>query len=193
MPNFKTGKLVDVSPQAQYYSQMIGSVVGVFVSGTAYRVFTSIYSVQDGSLQAPLAHLWIVTARPAYGKGLPEQSAKFALTATIVSAIFAVIRLSNSGKWWRNIIPGGVAVAIGMSRTPARQLFTKYSRYLSSSRSDPRASDWWCHQVLSFVHLQAEDFSIISIASGLIIGKGVFGIFGLAMSSLGVPHLSSVE
>lgn len=114
MPDFKTGKLVEVSPQAHFSYQIMGSIIGVFVSGAAYKGFTSIYSVQDGELQAPLAHLWIVTARLAYGKGLPDHSAKFALTAAIISGAFAVARLSTTGKWWRNCIPGGVTMAIGM-------------------------------------------------------------------------------
>lgn len=79
MPDFKTGKLVEVSPQAQFFYQIIGSIIGIFVSATAYKDFTSIYSIQAGELQAPLAHLWTLTARLAYGEGLPDHSANFAL------------------------------------------------------------------------------------------------------------------
>lgn len=113
MPDLKTGYLVRVSPQAQFVSQIIGSVFGVFISSTAYRVFTSIYSVNDGTLQAPMAHLWIVTARLANGKGLPEQAFKFALVAATISATFAAVRIYARDRWWRKLIPGGVALAIG--------------------------------------------------------------------------------
>lgn len=40
-----------------------------------------------------------------------------------------------------------------------------------------------------YTHLQAQEFSIISVASGLILGEGVLSIFTMVMHSLGVPHL----
>lgn len=41
----------------------------------------------------------------------------------------------------------------------------------------------------SYTQLQAEEFSIISIASGLILGEGVFSVLQLILHGLSVPHL----
>ena len=111
--DFKTAHLIGQNPRFLFYAQLIGSIVGAFASSLVYRMFTSVYKIPNDIFRIPSAHLWLITARLVYGEGLPNGVFPFALGSLLISACCAAIRIAGRGKWWKPLIPSGVAVAIG--------------------------------------------------------------------------------
>jgi OPT oligopeptide transporter protein len=72
MADLKTGYLVHASPRLMFHAQIIGSFIGAFISSGICKLFTTIYPMPSKKYEAPLAHLWIPTARLAYTGTLPE-------------------------------------------------------------------------------------------------------------------------
>jgi OPT family oligopeptide transporter len=115
MQDLKTGHLLGAAPNAQFWGQIIGSAVGAVVSALIYRLYTSVYKVPGDLFQVPTGYVWIFTARLVTGKGLPPMAAQWAAGAAVIFAITTIIKMSNPGKIWYPWIPGGIAVAVGMS------------------------------------------------------------------------------
>ena len=113
MQDLKTGHLLGASPRAQFYGQMIGSAVGAVVSGSVYKLYTSVYKVPGGLFEVPTGYVWIFTARLVTGQGLPYMAWQWALGAGIVFAVLTALRIRGQGRWWQAWVPGGIAVAVG--------------------------------------------------------------------------------
>ncbi|KAK4696736.1 hypothetical protein P7C71_g1242, partial [Lecanoromycetidae sp. Uapishka_2] len=174
MQDLKTGHLLGAAPRAQFWGQMIGSLVGAFVSAGVYKLYTSVYDVPGDMFQVPTAYVWIFTARLVTGKGLPEMAFQWALGAGLVFVVLTVARVRGQGKWWQGYIPGGIAVAVGMYNVPSFTL----------ARTVGGMVNWyWCG------YRRREETPVIVLASGLILGEGVVSIVNLGLASLHVPHL----
>lgn len=113
MGDLKTAYLVRTPPRAIFFGQIIGSIVGCFVGTGIYRLYTSIKVIPSAELPVPDAHLWLVAAKLIYGQGLPPQSFNFAIGAIVLGAACGAVRIVGSGRWWREHVPSGIAVAVG--------------------------------------------------------------------------------
>ena len=182
LQDLKAGHLIGASPKAQFYGQLIGSVVGAFVSAAVYKLYVSVYTIPGELFQIPTAYVWIFTARLVTGKGLPHMAWQFALVAGaifVLTTAFRIYLLANRDQsaWCRRIhpwIPGGIAVAVGMYNTPSFTL----------ARTAGGIISWW------WIHWKGQaETRVIVLASGLILGEGVMSIVNLVLASLAVPHL----
>lgn len=117
MQDLKTGHLLGAAPNAQFWGQIIGSTVGAIVSALIYRLYTSVYAVPGDLFQVPTGFVWIFTARLVTGKGLPPMAWQWAAGAAIIFTISTCIRTAGNGRWWHPYVPGGIAVAVGKSRS----------------------------------------------------------------------------
>lgn len=63
MQDLKTGHLIGASPRAQFYGQLIGSTFSIFVTTTAYKIYTKAYEIPGPSFPAPTAYVWLNLAR----------------------------------------------------------------------------------------------------------------------------------
>ncbi|KAE8335487.1 hypothetical protein BDV24DRAFT_155999 [Aspergillus arachidicola] len=130
MQDLKTGHLLGASPKAQFYGQMIGSLVGAVLSTAVYKMYVNVYEVPGPMFQTPTAYVWIFTARLVTGQGLPPMAWEAASIAGAVFVVVTILRIvgtssiANGGKrdataWWRSYIPGGIAVAVGIFNVPS--------------------------------------------------------------------------
>ncbi|KAL6715166.1 OPT superfamily [Lecanora helva] len=174
MQDLKTGHLLGAAPRAQFWGQMIGSLVGAVVSAAVYRLYTSVYKIPGGMFQVPTAYVWIFTARLVTGQGLPEMAWQWALGVGIIFAFLTAARVRGQGTWWQPWIPGGIAVAVGMYNVPSFTL----------ARTMGGLINWYWR-----IYKQREDTPVIVLASGLILGEGLISIVNLGLASLKVPHL----
>ena len=174
MQDLKTGHLLGAAPRAQFWGQMIGSLVGAIVSAGVYKLYTNVYEVPGGMFQVPTAYVWIFTARLVTGQGLPEMAWQWAVGAGAVFAVLTAARVRGTGKWWQPWIPGGIAVAVGMYNVPSFTL----------ARTIGGVLNWYWR-----VYRGREDTPVIVLASGLILGEGVVSIVNLLLASMSVPHL----
>jgi OPT family oligopeptide transporter len=180
MQDLKAGHLIGASPKAQFYGQVIGSLVGAFVSAAVYKLYVSVYTVPGELFQVPTAYVWIFTARLVTGKGLPPMAWQFALGAGAIFVCTTTLRiylLSTTNPTLRKVhafVPGGIAVAVGMYNTPSFTLARTVGGLIS----------------LYWINWKGRgETKVIVLASGLILGEGVVSILNLVLASTGVPHL----
>ncbi|PNS15000.1 hypothetical protein CAC42_2229 [Sphaceloma murrayae] len=174
LQDLKTGHLLGASPKAQFYGQILGSAVGAVVSAAVYKLYTNVYEVPGGMFQVPTGYVWVFTARLVTGQGLPDKAAEWAAGAAAIFSFFTALRIYGKDKFWKDFVPGGIAVAVGMYNTPSFTL----ARFIGGVMS------WyWC------TYRKQSETPIIVLASGLILGEGLFSILNLGLASLKVPHL----
>lgn len=180
LQDLKAGHLIGASPRAQFYGQVIGSLVGAFVSAAVYQLYVSVYPIPGDLFQTPTAYVWIFTARLVTGKGLPPMAWKFAVGFGVAFSCTTVLRiylLQSEKPWLRKLhpwIPGGIAVAVGMYNTPSFTLARTVGGLITA---------YWVNWKGN------SETRVIVLASGLILGEGVVSIVNLVLASLRVPHL----
>ncbi|KAK0390030.1 hypothetical protein NLU13_3603 [Sarocladium strictum] len=173
MQDLKTGHLLGAAPNAQFWGQVIGATVGAVMSAFIYRLYTAVYEIPGELFQVPTAYVWIFTARLVTGKGLPYMAEQWAIGAGLLFAITTVIRSLSVGKSWRQYVPGGVAVAIGMYNVPSFTL----------ARAVGGVGTWY------WVTIKGRSSTpLIILASGFILGEGFLSIVNLILEGSGVPH-----
>ncbi|GAB1313121.1 OPT super [Madurella fahalii] len=174
MQDLKTGHLLGASPKAQFWGQAIGATAGAVVSAYIYRLYTSVYQVPGDLFQVPTGYVWIFTARLVTGKGLPPMAKEWAIGSAALFTAITALRIVTAGKRWQALIPGGIAVAVGMYNVPSFTLARALGGLLS----------WWWRSAMGW-----QDTPLIVLASGFILGEGFLSIVNLIMQSAGVPHL----
>ncbi|KAH7396606.1 oligopeptide transporter-like protein [Phaeosphaeria sp. MPI-PUGE-AT-0046c] len=181
LQDLKCGHLLGAAPNAQFYGQIIGSAVGAVLSAFVYKLYTHVYTIPGGLFEVPTAYVWVFTARLVTGSGLPPMVKEWASGAAVIFAVLTVIRVWGNNRkmrglsgWWIDFVPGGIAVAVGMYNTPSFTLARTMGGLLSL---------WWRRWK------GRSETPIIVLASGLILGEGLFSIVNLLLASLKVPHL----
>ncbi|KZM26439.1 OPT super [Ascochyta rabiei] len=181
LQDLKCGHLIGAAPSAQFWGQMIGSGVGAVLSAVVYKLYTKVYTIPGGLFEVPTGYVWVFTARLVTGKGLPPMVGEWASGAAVIFAIGTMIRVWGTNRkqrglsgWWIDFVPGGIAVAVGMYNTPSFTLARTVGGLISL---------WWRRWKGN------SETPIIVLASGLILGEGLFSIVNLLLASLDVPHL----
>ncbi|RDL37230.1 Uncharacterized protein BP5553_04663 [Venustampulla echinocandica] len=174
MQDLKTGHLLGAAPNAQFWGQMIGSTVGAVASALIYRLYTSVYEVPGSLFEVPTGYVWIFTARLVTGKGLPDMAWQWSLGAAVIFTVTTIVRIVGTGKSWHSFVPGGIAVAVGMYNVPSFTL----------ARAIGGLTYWYWRS-----YRKRAEAPIVILASGLILGEGVFSILNLLLASANVPHM----
>ncbi|KAI0249806.1 oligopeptide transporter [Lactifluus subvellereus] len=181
MQDLKTGHLIQASPRAQFYGQLIGSTVSIPVTVTAFVLYNKAYTIPGPTFPAPMAYVWLCLARLLRDGSLPEKSAVFMFSSAIVFAFISAFKThaSRRGLWYAKWIPSGVAFAIGFLNTPAFSLarlvggIVEYIYHTSHSSGG-----------------KTGDIRLILIASGFVLGEGVTSVVCLVLRTLGVGIVS---
>lgn len=222
MQDLKTGHLLGASPKAQFYGQMIGSVFGAVLSTAVYKMYVNVYEVPGDMFQTPTAYVWIFTARLVTGQGLPEMAWQASFIAGIIWMVLTGVRIAaaspafaQNGKppAWRDWIPGGIAVAVGIFNvpsftlaraiggviawwwarkhaTPARSVSAEDSNGLDPGAStEVQRGQGGSSSAQEREKADAASSTIVVLASGLILGEGILSIVNLLLASGRVPHL----
>jgi OPT family oligopeptide transporter len=195
MQDLKTGYLLEASPKAQFYGQVIGSFVSAFVATGAYLLYSSIYTIPSEAFSAPTAQVWLDMARLVNGQPLPPHVFEFIIIFSVMFGTLVIIKEVCREKKWSRWIPQGIAFAIGIYNPPnftlARVigglLYATWETYCVSF--DPENS--W-HLVLnSFFkpHRKLGVVAIIIVASGFVLGEGTCSIVNMILYALHVPRL----
>ena len=179
LQDLKAGHLVGAAPSAQFYGQIIGSAVGAVLSAMVYKLYTHVYTIPGGLFEVPTAFVWVFTARLVTGQGLPPKVAEWAVGFGLLFALATAARTwTRTQTGWRRkltgYIPGGIAVAVGMYNTPSFTLARAIGGILQL---------YWTK------YMKRSETPIIVLASGLILGEGLFSIVNLLLASMHVPHL----
>lgn len=214
MQDLKTGHLLGASPKAQFYGQMIGSIVGAVLSTAVYKMYVNVYEIPGEMFQTPTAYVWIFTARLVTGQGLPDMAWQASMIAGVIWMGLTALRIAaaspafaQDGKppAWRDWIPGGIAVAVGIFNVPSFTLARViggiiawwWSRRSSSgdvhrgdgSAGSSAAAGESVSTAQAVEKADAASSTIVVLASGLILGEGIMSIVNLLLASGKVPHL----
>ncbi|KAL0574740.1 OPT superfamily [Marasmius crinis-equi] len=175
MQDLKTGHLCGASPRAQFYGQLIGSCVSIFVTTTAYSFYTRAYPIPGPSFPAPTAYVWLSLARLLRDGKLPEKSSLFMGIFALVFGLVAALKTFATRKhvWWAKWIPSGVAFAIGFINTPAFSLARLVGGTLDYIFRTRYARD-------------KGDIRLIVVASGFVLGEGVTSVVSLVLRTFGI-------
>jgi uncharacterized oligopeptide transporter (OPT) family protein len=227
MQDLKTGHLLGASPKAQFYGQIIGSLVGAVLSTAVYKMYVNVYEIPGEMFQTPTAYVWIFTARLVTGEGLPDMAWQASFIAGLVWVILTAVRITAASPSfaqngqppaWRNWIPGGIAVAVGIFNVPSFTLARAIGGMIawwwarkhapptrqpsssdiadginSSSADAPSALQSGQGDTPSAEEAAAKadaaSSTVVVLASGLILGEGIMSIVNLLLASGRVPHL----
>jgi uncharacterized oligopeptide transporter (OPT) family protein len=190
MQDIKTGHLLGASPRAQFQGQLVGSAVSIFVTVTAYSLYTRAYPIPGPSFPAPTAYVWLSLARLLRDGSLPPQCGGFMVFGGALTAVVAVlkIRATSRGVWYAKWIPSGIAFAIGFLNTPSfsiARLIGGLIEYVYNQRRKDKDD---------------QSIRLVIVASGFVLGEGVVSIVGLLLRTLGIgaascwgclPHICS--
>lgn len=188
--DLKTGYLLDASPKAQFYGQLIGSFASVFCSSAIYALYRRVYELPSTSFQVPQAAVWLNLARLVNSGRLPDGAPGAMIVFGAIFLLFSSIRTFASfypalkGSFWFKFVPSGIAFAVGFITTPsfslARLIGAIISLYGTRHQSHTSSS--------TPAHLQ--NLKLIIIASGFVLGEGSISIVGLFLRS---AHIGAVS
>ncbi|KAL0574739.1 OPT superfamily [Marasmius crinis-equi] len=175
MQDLKPGHLCGASPRAQFYGQMIGSCVSIFVTTTVYNLYTRAYSIPGPSFPAPTAYVWLNLARLLRDGKLPEKSSLFMGIFALAFGLVAALKTFATRKhvWWAKWIPSGIAFAMGAINTPSFSLARLIGGILEYIFRTRYARD-------------KGDIRLVIVASGFVLGEGVTSVVSLVLRTFGV-------
>ncbi|KAG8898597.1 hypothetical protein FRC00_002603, partial [Tulasnella sp. 408] len=184
MQDLKTGHLLNASPRAQFYGQLIGSTLSIFVSATAYQLYAKAYTIPSPAFPAPTAYVWLSLARLLRNGQLPPKSGEFMLWFGIIAAIVAAakVRAVTSDSRWARWIPSGVAFAIGFLNTPNFSIARLIGGLIEF---------WWSNRSRRLKENKSGGVEIIIVASGFVLGEGVISVVGLLLKTFGINSTPS--
>ncbi|KAJ2500960.1 OPT super [Coemansia sp. RSA 1972] len=191
MQDLKTGHLLNASPRAQFAGQMIGSVFSVFVTASAYLLYSRVYEIPGEQFPVPTAQVWLDMARLVNGHPLPEHvtpvAIAFAMLFIVLPIVAALVGRSTNAymkigpwmvqrstvqRWW----PSGIAFAMGIYNAPNFTLMRAVGAFAASMVTET--------MVMRNQHTPDErqlrrKISILAIiiASGFVLGEGTLSFF----------------
>ncbi|MDE0625299.1 MAG: OPT/YSL family transporter [Bryobacterales bacterium] len=174
MQDLKTGRLLGASPRRQFIAQLWGIAAGVLFCVPAYLLVTAAYPLGGEQLPAPAAFSWKAMAELlTQGLGsLPPHAEAAVAAGCAFGALLAILRRIPA---LAPFLPSGLAVGIAfiVQAFYSLVIFFGSLALVAWQRISPSSA-----KKLSF-----------AVASGLVAGEGLFGIFKAAMTLLGVPTL----
>lgn len=180
LQDLKTSHLLQASPKAQFYGQLVGAAFGAVVSSLVYRLYDHVYSIPSKLFEIPSAVVWIDCSRLLYGEGLPKYAWEFCMASAGIFALITVLRSRYSERRLVNFLPGGIAVAIGMYNTPSFTLARVIGGLIEGH--------WRRKEVADAQHRKNRETNLILVASGAIIGEGIASLLNLGLTALQAPN-----
>jgi len=185
MQDLKTGHLLRASPRSQFYGQMIGSLASVFVSTAAYKFYTSVYEIPGPEFAVPSAGIWLNLARLLNKGSLPSHVVPFMVVFGAVFGLISALKVFSSRAIARHrvlrkvipYLPSGVAFAIGFLNAPSFSLARLIGGYIAYRATKASRTG------------EIPLFAIV-VASGFVLGEGVFSIVTLTLKSNGYDAVS---
>ncbi|KAI8971671.1 OPT oligopeptide transporter protein-domain-containing protein [Mycotypha africana] len=180
MQDLKTGYLLHASPKAQFYGQLIGSLLSSFIATGAYLMYTSTYTIPGPQFSVPTAQVWLDMARLVNGHPLPPHVYEFIVSFAILFGLLVILKaMEDRLRWvkkWSWLFPQGIAFAVGIYNPPSFTL----ARVMGGIT---------CHIWNRYCE-KPNDTVIIIIASGFVLGEGTCAIVNMLLYALSVPHFS---
>lgn len=120
--DLKTGHLLRASPRAQFLSQVLGSVIGIWLSVGLFVLFASAYpcitdlEIECTAFGLPAVSAWRVVATAVTSPTLPipPTSGYFAIGLSVLAVITVVIKHTLVPAQYRVWVPNWNAIGLGL-------------------------------------------------------------------------------
>jgi len=172
MQDLKVGYLLNASPRAQLYGQLVGTTFSIFVSVGAYALYSAAYGVPSEQFPVPTAYVWLAMAELVNGGQLADNVLWFCIASFVLSGLLPLIAFFRPNlKDW---LPSAVSFGIGMYVTPNWTV----ARFIGSA----------CQFLWFSYHRESHDKYMLVVASGAILGEGLTSILTAIFRIGGVPQ-----
>jgi len=180
--DLKTTHLIRASPRVQFYAQLIGSVVAIFMSTAMYVLFSAAYPCINNladqancAFPAPDVGAWraIAVAVTAPTLPIPPSSGYTAIGFGILAVLVTVIKYrfvpEAKHKYVPNVVAVGIAFILPTSSYPFAMAFGATIAF-GWAKYFPVMFAMYCY----------------AVAAGMIAGEGLGGIVGAILQVAGV-------
>ena len=173
LQDLKAGHLLRASPRAQFYGQLIGASVSVVVTVAAYRMYETAYGIPSPQFPAPVANVWkdMAVLMQKGTAALPPSALGYAQGFGVIGVALALAEALGP-VWLLGLLPSGMSLGIGMYLTPDSTLPRVIGALLEFS---------WRHASPA-----SHRRSMLVVASGFVLGEGVWSIVALGLKSVSV-------
>ena len=181
--DFRVGFLLKTPPKLQFYAQMVGAIVSVFLAPGVFVLFMSAYPcvwnpemLGDANcpFKAPSVYAWkavaIAVTDPTFP--VPRSSGIFSIVMGVFCAFQAVFKnfyLVGERQKYRSWLPNWMAIGVGWVLGPD-------SGYANAVLFGAITASWW-----KKYFSKGFDTYAFSIAAGLIAGEGLAGVINAAL------------
>jgi len=112
MHDLKAGYMLKVSIRKQVITQLIGVVVGVFVSAAVYRLLTAAYEIPGEDFAGPAVVAWHTMAKVLI-EGINKQILWFAIPGALFGIIVTLMnKIKSINKWLPSPVALGIAFIV---------------------------------------------------------------------------------
>jgi len=180
--DLKTTHLLRASPRVQFYAQLVGALVSIFMSVGMYVLFSAAYpcinSLEDQahcSFPAPDVGAWraIAVAVTSPTLPIPPSSGYTSIGFAILAVVLTVVKYRwvpvEKHHWVPNLNAVGIAFILPTSTYPTAMAFGSTIVFFWK-KNYPMAYGMYCY----------------AIAAGFIAGEGLGGIVGAILQVAGV-------
>ncbi|KAI8637521.1 OPT oligopeptide transporter protein-domain-containing protein [Parasitella parasitica] len=199
MQDLKTGHLLGASPRAQFYGQMIGSFVSVFIATGAYLLYRAVYNIPGPEFPVPTAQVWLDMSRLVNGHPLPPHVFEFVFAFAVLFAAFVLVKEAypdRQRQGWVRFIPQGIAFAIGMYNPPNFTLARViggltvhfWNKFCDEAKYKHEQGHHGLRAWIEPYRSVGGKVFIVVVASGFVLGEGTFAIVNMTMRAFNVPH-----
>ncbi|KAI9291449.1 OPT superfamily oligopeptide transporter [Neoconidiobolus thromboides FSU 785] len=183
--DLKTGHLLHVSPKSQFYAQLVGSVFGVIIAVVLFMLFATAYpcildinnSSDNCPYTVPGAAGWVgvtLALTTDFLKTVPESCQIACLIFGLSTILFTILKKSYLKKY-KNYLPNWNAIGIAfVSPTPYIPLAFLIGALIALVWAKINPKYW--------------NLMGVALASGLIAGEGIGGLFHAIFSISGLEQ-----
>ena len=177
----KTGYLLRAAPQAQFWAQVIGSLIGIWLSVGVFVLFAEAYPcITDltrdcSTFGMPAVSAWRSVAIAVTSPTLPvaPSSAYTAIALGIASALTVVIKQTVVPRRYHHWVPNWNAIGLGFVVPQVYYPFAMViGAHVAYGWAAKRPSSW---EIWGF-----------ALAAGLVAGEGLAGVLNALLTILGV-------
>ena len=173
LQDLKAGHLLHASPRAQFYGQLIGATASVLITVGVYQLYDGAYHIPSQQFPAPVANVWVGMAELMnQGLGaLPPTAVIYAKGFMSFGVALPVLEAwAGHGSLLASALPSGMSMGVGM--------------YLTADFVLPRVLGALAVLLWRKCDQAAHDGAMLAVASGFVLGEGVWSIVALALKSI---------
>ncbi|KAF9900590.1 hypothetical protein BX616_002552 [Lobosporangium transversale] len=180
--DLKTAQLLNASPKAMFWAQVVGSVFAIAVAIPLFLLYTKAYpcvldsSIKNCQFETPAVVAWENVCKLLTGTGsVPRESMILTIVLCILGVVNVIVRVKFVPDAWKPYWINLNAVGLG---------------FINPSPVYPVAilCGWLASAIWKRTNIRSHERLMYSVSGGLIAGVGIAGLINAAMTIGGVKE-----